>query len=309
MDPEPERLLHRRQALARGYTPGELERARQSGVLQLVRRGVYARTALVDAMDVESQHRLLIEATVATSDAQAVVSHASAAVLHGIAVWNLPLHRVHLTLDASSGGRIVRRRHVHTAPLAADDVVRTTDGIAVTSVARTIIDIARTAPFETAVVTADSALQRELVTNDELCVAIVLGAARRGIPRARRVVAFADGRSESVGESRSRVLMHTHGLPKPDLQRVIRAHTGRRLGRVDFYVEQHHTVGEFDGMGKYTRYLRPGETSADAVRREKLREDALRATGAAVARWTWPELDHPSVVVQRLRSAFTLGSR
>jgi hypothetical protein len=39
-----------------------------------------------------------------------------------------------------------------------------------------------------------------------------------GVPDARRVVAFADARSESVGESRSRVAIALAGLPPPQLQ-------------------------------------------------------------------------------------------
>jgi len=62
-------------------------------------------------------------------------------------------------------------------------------------------------------------------------------------------------------------------------------------------------------MAKYTRYLRTGESPADAVEREKVREDALRATSAAVARWTWSDLATPTVVAQRLRRAFELGLR
>ncbi len=64
------------------------------------------------------------------------------------------------------------------------------------------------------------------------------------------------------------------------------------------------TVGEFDGMVKYGRFRRPGETVADAVVREKLREDAIRDTGLRVVRWTWTELGQFAVVVDRLQRAF-----
>lgn len=310
MERDPQRIIHRREALAAGYTDGELRRARRDGTLHLIRRGAYATPEGLAGADAIARHRLLLEATVAASHPNAVVSHVSAAVLHGIDVWGVPLARVHLTIDGQSGGRIVRRRHVHATPLRADEVVTSPEGFVVTSVARTVADIARSATFEQAVVTGDAALHCGLVSLDELRAAADRASSRRGAPRARRVVEFLDERSESVGESRSRVLMLTHQLPEPDLQRAFHDPRGRLIGRVDFFFEGFNAIGEFDGMGKYTRYLRPGESPADALIREKLREDALRAaTAAAVARWTWPELSTPNVVVERIRRAFEIGRR
>ena len=63
-----------------------------------------------------------------------------------------------MTFDRPSGGRLEARLHVHTAPLHADDVVMV-HGLAVTSVARTVVDVARRARFEAAVTVADAALR------------------------------------------------------------------------------------------------------------------------------------------------------
>ena len=50
---------------------------------------------------------------------------------------------------------------------------------------------------------------------------------------------------------------------------------------VDFYWKRCRHVGEFDGKMKYEKYLRPGETPADCVFREKRREDRSgRGAGA-----------------------------
>ena len=67
--------------------------------------------------------------------------------MHGLPTWGLALDRAHVTFDRPSGGRLEARLHVHTAPLHADDVV-IVDGLAVTSVARTVVDVARRARFE-----------------------------------------------------------------------------------------------------------------------------------------------------------------
>ena len=74
------------------------------------------------------------------------------------------------------------------------------------------------------------------------------------------MAAFADGRAESVGETRSRVAIQRAGLPPPVLQYAV-------IGtRTDFCWTDRRTVGEFDGKVKYSRrHLRAGETPGDAV--------------------------------------------
>lgn len=297
------RLLWRREALSRGYQDGELRRARRTGALQPVRRGAYASPAMLEGLDAEARNRLVIEATASAASSGAVISHTSAALMHGIALWNCPLAKVHLTVDKRSGGRTTPNRHVHPSPLDDSEVVLV-NNVPVTSVARTVIDCARTLPFEQAVVIGDSALQQRLVSAENLDAALAACRGRHGGPAAARALAFLDARSESVGESRSRVLIHRTDLPKPDLQRVIHDSTGTFIGRVNFLFEPSGAIGEFDGMCKYT-----GPTAESEVRREKLREDALRATGAAVARWTWRDLNHPTRVATRIRQAIALTQR
>ncbi|GAA4698289.1 hypothetical protein GCM10023215_40850 [Pseudonocardia yuanmonensis] len=62
-------------------------------------------------------------------------------------------------------------------------------------------------------------------------------------------------------------------------------------------------VGEFDGRVKYGRLLPPGQEPGDAVFAEKIREDAIRAAGWTVLRWTWGELRDFGPVAARLRRA------
>jgi hypothetical protein len=64
-------------------------------------------------------------------------------------------------------------------------------------------------------------------------------------------------------------------------------------------------VAEFDGELTYGRLLRPGQEPGEVVSREKLREDALRATGLSVVRWRWRDLDDFRAVAARLSAALT----
>jgi hypothetical protein len=256
------------------------------------------------------RHRLAVHAAVPRLAPGTVISHVSAAVVHGLPIWAGPhrgfdVDRVHATRDRRSGARRSTYLDLHAAALDPDEVVAV-DGVLVTSVARTVADIARTLPLEPALIPADAALNRHLVTRAELHRAVDLGGHRRGNTAARRLVAFADGGAESPGESRSRLALHRAGLPAPQTQHEVRTPDGR-LRRVDFWwacgATGEGVVGEFDGRVKYGRLLRPGQEPGDAVFAEKLREDALRAAGLAVVRWAWSDLSDFAPVAARLRSA------
>ncbi|MDH6278893.1 hypothetical protein [Prescottella agglutinans] len=295
-------VLRRRDALARGYTDGELRATCRTGGLRRLRPGTYLSDDAFAALDAAGLHRELIRATLPGVSADAVVSHQSAAVLHGLPVWALPLDRVHVTRDRSGGGKRTRHLHSHRAPLPAADVVRC-DGIAVTSVARTVADLCRTVPFEAAVVVGDAGLHAAKLPATAVVDALSYAEGRPGHPAARRALGFLDGRSESVGESRSRVALAALGYDLPELQASLLDADGRFLGRVDFLFADAGVVGEFDGKIKYGKYLREGQSPGDAVFAEKQREDSMRDMGWEVARWTWHDLSNPTVIDARVRRA------
>ena len=213
-----------------------------------------------------------------------MVSHASAAAVHGLTLWNVPLDRVHVTRNRRSGGRRTTLLHVHTVGLDADEVVEV-DGIAVTSVPRTLADLARTLPLEPALVVADAALHRHRATpaafEEAVARAAAAGQSTGASGRRRRRPARRERRRDTQpgGDGAGRP-------PAGGLQHEV---PGLRAV-TDFYWEEFRTVGEFDGKVKYGRSLRPGEDPGEAVYREKRREDALRDLGLKVVRWTWDEL-------------------
>ncbi len=292
-------LVFRPALRAAGFTDDELRRMRAQARLTVVRRGAYVPSADPRLDDAVARHALTVRAAVRTMSADAVASHVSAAAMHGLVLWNVDLDRVHVTRDRRSGGRRTKVLHVHTAGLDADEIVEV-DGVAVTSVSRTLADLARTLPFEQALVVADAALHRHRASPAAFADAVARAAGREGSPPARRVAAAADLRAESPGETRSRVAIARAGLPPPTLQHDV----PELKARTDFYWEEFRTVGEFDGRTKYGRSLRRGQDPGEAVYREKLREDALRDLGLKVVRWTWDELCPFDAPAGRLRRAF-----
>src|SRR5690348_17259635 len=292
--------LHRTADLrAAGYTTGEVAQMRRTGTVTAVRRGVYVAGASPD--DAAERHLLLVRAAVAELDGAAVISHLSAAVVHGLPVWGLPLDVVEVTRDRSrTGARRGSRVHVHSAPLTADEIV-TVDGLRATAPGWTVVDVARSVPFEQAVAIVDGALRSGLGGPD-LADALRRAKGWEGVPAARRVARFADGRSETVGESRSRVAIALAGLPAPALQWPIRC--GDATVYTDFAWVEQRTVGEFDGKVKYGRVLRPGQDPGEAVYAEKLREDAIRAQDWEVVRWGWHDLRDFGPTAARIRDRF-----
>jgi hypothetical protein len=291
--------------LAEGWSAGELDRMARSGEVQRIRRGAYE-CGPARSLERRDQHRRLIEATLRQTSVDSAISHMSAAVLHQLPIWNDQLRKVHITRNQSGGGKVRRYVHLHAAPLPELDVCEI-DGQRITTLARTVFDLLRTLTMERSVPIGDAALRLGLTLED---LAEVAGGCIgwRGMLQARRAMKFLDARSESAGESYSRVLLDRLGVPAPIPQFEV-WHRGMLAGRADFGWEEFRTLGEFDGKQKYGSLLKPGQTAADAVFAEKRREDALRDLGWQIVRWIWEDLYHPEELRVRLERAFERGLR
>lgn len=256
---------------------------RPDGTLLLtpIRHGAYYDAVAWASFDPTTRYAARVHATAQFARSSGhLYSHWSAA-----AVWALPIIepwpcQVHLTMTggtAYSSGLVIR----HVCAVTPAYVV--VDGIRVTAVPRTVIDLAREGSLQSAVAAADHALRQGMCTRGELeeqLAALPPGSV--GIRRARTAVALADPRAESPLESMSRVAMYELRLPRPELQVPLCDARGE-FGRGDFGWAG--LVGECDGRAKYIRYLHPG----DVVIREKRREDRIRQVGLDVARWGWDD--------------------
>lgn len=289
-----------------GLSFDELDRRTRAGTLHRVRRGAYEAADTWPDEPAE-QHRSLIDATIRQTPTPAVISHGSAAVLHGLPTWNQDISRVHLTRDNGGRGKVRRYVHLHVAPLPREHVCTVAD-MEVTSAARTVVDLARTLPMTRAVAVGDAALRRGVSPFDLNDVAAHCQG-WPGMTAARRVLDFSDPRSESVGESASRVVLWEAGVAPTELQFDVFDDLGRPVGRSDFAWPARKTLGEFDGLVKYGRLLEPGQTAGDVLVEEKRREDALRDLGWQVVRWLWADLQQPARLRERLERAYARGAR
>jgi len=287
---------------ANGLTVAQMRTLVRSGDLVRVRYGVYATKRAVMSVEGSQRraHTLQVAAVVAAVGRDTVASHQSAATIHGLDLLNRPGQLVTLTRSplrpsnrAQSDGILF-----HMAELPAKHVTKLF-GIRVTTVSRTVVDLARTSPFKAAVVAADSALRADKTTKAEL--ADVCEACKQwpGITRAREVVEFSDDRAESVLESCARVVFRQQGLEPPELQATI--HGDAFAYRVDFYWPAHRTIVEADGLAKYA----DRKDLLEQFRRDRL----LRDAGYKVVHFTWRELfETPEAVVARVRAAFAAAT-
>ena len=183
-----------------GYTYAEMTRMVRDAELVRVRRGAYADRE--PPLDPRLAHLQLLEATVAQSAKESVVSHASAALVHDVPIGPEQLDRVHLTRDREGQGKIRRYVQVHGLALDEGDVVAV-NGFRVTSLARTVLDLGCALPPLLAVPIGDAALRAGMSAVD-LAAQLDRSTRRHGIARARRTAALLDERSESAARAVSR---------------------------------------------------------------------------------------------------------
>ncbi len=292
--------ITRAQALAAGYDDNDVAAAIRDGRWTRVRRGTYAVASSGGSpLSLEERHVQRARAIGARLRTGFALSHQSALLVHAIPVWGASLENVLVTRPATTS-RTRAGVTFHRADLERHESVLVAT-LPVTSLSRSLVDLAAETGFEPGVCSMDAALRSGAVCHADLARAVARRAGRTGAAHARRAVAFADGGSESVGESRLRVAISEVGLPRPVLQRLFQDERGRAIGRVDFWWPDANVIGEFDGLVKYRGTM--GQP-VEVLIAEKRREDRLRAlTGATVVRVTWRELDDRPALERSLRRA------
>jgi predicted transcriptional regulator of viral defense system len=268
-----------REALAVGYRVEDVrvELSRRRWVR--LRKGVYITADDVSTKDPRQRHLVDCLAVLLSLGSGPVLSHASAARLHGLIVPRTEPRDVRVTaVDQWRRGRGYR---VARAALPEDDVLPWSE-FSTTSVARTLVDCAREWSLTDGVIAFDAAMQARLVHRAEIHRAVLTGSHRVGIAGAARALDLSDGRAESPLETRGRLALLSAGLPRPELQVEIHDAAGF-VGRVDAWYAEAAVAVEFDGRVKYVD-PRDGSSSGEALWREKRREDRMRDAGARVIR-------------------------
>jgi very-short-patch-repair endonuclease len=257
-------LVSRRQLLELGFSVRAIEHRLAKGRLHPVARGVYAvgRPGLT--------HSGQWMAVILACRPRAALSHRSAAELWGIGS-ELP-GTIEIVLASSAGLRQSGVR-VYRRPALKDRDLVVRDGIPVTGLVRTFMDLAvyhDAAAVERAINEAD---RRDLIDPESLRAALDSYPGQNGVARLRDLLDLRTFRlTDSELERRFLSLVEAAGLALPT--------TGQWLNgfKVDFFWPDLGLVVETDGL----RYHRTPAQQA----RDRLRDQAHTAAGLAQLRFT-----------------------
>lgn len=261
----------------------ELERLRRlarAGFLQTVFKGVYR------VKGAPQTWMQMLTAAVWALGHTAVVSHAAAA-----RIWRLDGFSgdiIEVTVGRERRGRAipvaVARANipVHTTQFRLPEDTVNRDGLPVTSVERTIVDLARAGVdigrLEQAI---DSAVRLGLSDVDRIAerVACVKGSGRWRVARLDSLLATAGG--HTFLERRFLKVMRQAGIPLPTPQ-VVHRKGGRFVARVDFLFEAEGVVVEVSGGRGHSS---PSDRAKDARRRND-----LQRMGRLVLEYTYEQV-------------------
>lgn len=291
-------------ACGRGISYGGLRKQIRDGTVPRVRDGAVIEGPL--RQDARARHLDLIAGTVPVLSGDTwVLTHTSAVALLGLPMTFHGADTVWINRGPGTSGYRSPLLVSRSSDMAKDEIVRV-GGYRVTSPGRTALDMARQFGFVTGTMIADAALAGG-VTPAQMADLARRGAGRRGNAMAWTVTDFADGRSESPGESLMRAKLHRLECAPTDLQVTINNSHGDFVARCDYGWLEHGVVGEYDGPQKYLRDRKPGESLSDVIIREKAREADIRDQGLEVIRFCRADLREPVEAAKRLQRL--LGQR
>jgi predicted transcriptional regulator of viral defense system/very-short-patch-repair endonuclease len=279
-------VVNRRQLLRMGLGRRAIERRLEAGRLHRLHDGVYA-----------VGHRLIprdgwLMAAVLASGPEAVLSHRSAAALWGLRGY--PEGAVHVTVPRKSTSSKQIRRHVSRVP---GDERAAREGIPVTTVPRTIFDLAATEDVDAVISMLREAEYLRRWDRLSLWDLVERYPGRRGVRKVRfaleRLKKEPPGRKRSKLEERFAPFLRRHRLPLPRFNDWILLEPKRY--QVDCHWPGTGQVVELDGW--------EGHNTRSAFREDRARDRRLRVAGYTVTHITWNQLDdEPLAIAADLRA-------
>lgn len=190
----------------------------------------------------ELTHALRARAAWLWSGRRGVIAGFSAAVLHG-SEWvdaSRPVDIIHDNRHALAGLKIWGDR-------LEDDEFETVEGVAVTTPARTALDLACWYPTTTAVAALDALARVTDFKVPDVELLLARHAGRRGLQRARVALDLVDAGAQSPKETWLRLVLVQAGLPRPQTQIPVHDEFGNVLAYLDMGWEDVKVAVEYDG--------------------------------------------------------------
>lgn len=299
----------RRELIRFGLSDREIKKLVASGEIHRIRHGAYTDGQIWRASDDARRFAIRGRAVVKQAKSDVVLSHVSALAEWNAPLWGFDLGDVHLSRRDGRAGRAEAGVRQHCGALLPEDVV-SQDGVELTSVIKTCLDVSMLRRPEPALVAVNHLLHEwgvdaaRLRDRYERIADDAMGAMVRwpGSLQSNIVLHLADQRIESPGESCLLYLCWKYGLPLPIPQYEIRGADGRLLARVDFAWPELGIYLEFDGRVKYTTLLRAGQSAVDVLLDEKERDQAIfEEVGWIGIRVNWPQCNDGERTARRIK--------
>lgn len=275
----PPRFFTRQELLAAGVPANQL---RPGGTFQRVLHNLYVREDRTDFYT-------LVDAALHLAPADAVVSHHTAAMLWGGIVPSSST--IHLTVGPAT---LLRMTGV-TAHRVKDRTHVMLNRRRVTAPTRTFVDLAVNLELVDLVIFGDTLVHKNQVTVEQLRAAAAV-ATGRGARRARMAAELVRAGSESVRETRTRLLIVLAGLPEPVRQVRIRDETGAIRTRPDLAYPEWKIAIYYDGD---THFDSTQQRQKDNVQREWL----IRNGWQCVTIYARDLFNDPTGVLARIEAA------
>lgn len=272
-------------AHALGITPQGLTRRCRNGTIRRLHHGVYA------MMAVPPSPRQTLLAACRWAGPGSTASHEAAAAL-----WRLDgFEDIEPVISSRRRLRSSRIRTHPRDPIPAHDLTEI-DGIPVTKIERTIVDLAAVVDSDKLEDALDSALRRRLTTMNRMVMRARTSSGKPGIKHLRALLAERDNDghpSESRFETRLQRLLLRAGLPAIRQFKVWDG--GEFIARVDFCFPESKVIVEADSYRWHS--------SRRAWQRDRERRNRLTMLGWTVIQITWDDVvRRPDRTIERLRS-------
>lgn len=273
-------------------------RADDAGGIFRIHRGTYLEVDTEVGQSITPTQRLVARAIAVGHRNVGVVSGAGAAAL-----WHLPLDNRRLTdaitVTRESSGRPSKGLEFRRGVLEDNDVAENA-GIRVTSVSRTLRDLAIALPVDEAYAAMNAARRHG---HDLSPLRSYEGEAAK---RIRWLLDHTHDRSDSMGESLLDYRLLMAGLPLPLRQPTVYDETGTFVARPDWLWEI-GAIHEFDGTAKWLND--DGTADIQRIRQAQRRTADLEALGWLVTTSQWRDVTGKSNVTARIQQSIDQASK
>jgi very-short-patch-repair endonuclease len=268
-------VVARRQLLQQGWSEEELDWRIRAGRLHRVHAGVYS----LSPRQLLSRQGWWMAAVLA-SGPDALLSHQAAAALWGLRGYSGGAAHVTAPRKSTSTKRI--RRH---CSYVQPDERGAEEGIPVTSVHRTIYDLAALVPLDVVVAMIKEAEYRNRYDRLSLPQLLERHPGKRGSRKLQlalqRITEEPTGRKRSKLEERFAPFLRRHRLPLPRFNDWILL--GHKRYQADCHWPDLRLIVELDGW--------EGHSTRSAFQDDRARDRALKVAGYSVVHLTWNQLE------------------